>query len=203
MSASSPLFIKLVEHARSCVAASSFRFAHRVNWTFVPNQLQFVAAARAFKIAKLIARHYWFGDATQHFDVALRTGWPVVDVRAHRHHCMGGYHPGYLSSVRFPTMPLRVPSSVIFVQQNCHLDINAVPTEGGRPAVSSSCKGRLRGSRRKTPRLSKSNARVANRTDASDFNEPYVVGQLLGGYPRQHLTTVGSWGWFSTSVFAV
>jgi hypothetical protein len=82
ISASSPLSIKLVEHARSCAAASSFRFAHRVNWAFVPNQLQFVAAARAFKIAKLIARHYWFGDAAQHFDVALRTGWPVVDVRA-------------------------------------------------------------------------------------------------------------------------
>src|SRR4051812_309180 len=64
---------------------SSFRFAHRVNWAFVPNQLQFVAAARALKIAKLIARHYWFGDPAQHFDIALRTGWPVVDAGTHRH----------------------------------------------------------------------------------------------------------------------
>jgi hypothetical protein len=34
-------------------------------------------------------------------------------------------------------------------------------------------------SQRKTHRLSKSNARVANRTDISDFNEPYLGRQVL------------------------
>src|SRR5258708_3251666 len=93
---------------------SSFRFAHRLNWAFVPNQLQFVAATRALKIAKLIARHNWVGDAAQHFDVALRTGWPVVDVRAHRHQCIGGYQPEYLSVGSFSDKcPLWVSSLVI------------------------------------------------------------------------------------------
>jgi len=74
----------------SSTAVLLSRLAHRPNWACVANQLQFFAAARALKIAKLIARRYWLGDAAQHFDAALRTGWPVVDVRAHRHHRMGG-----------------------------------------------------------------------------------------------------------------
>ena len=131
--ASSPLFINRGP------APSSFRFAHRLNWAFVPNQLQFVAAARALKIAKLIARHYWFGDAAQHFDVALRTGWPVVDVRAHRHHCLR-WIPARLSFRRFVfrQMPLWVSSSVICLQQNCHIDMNAVPTGGTASRIEQS-----------------------------------------------------------------
>jgi flavin-dependent dehydrogenase len=49
-------------------------------------------------------------------------------------------------------------------------------------------------SRRKTPIIKKSNARVANRTDASDFSQPY-----LGQAGARRLSTAapdhgGSWG---------
>jgi hypothetical protein len=51
-----------------------------------------------------------------------------------------------------------------------------------------------------TPIIKKSNARVANRTDASDFSQPY-----LGRAGARRLSAAapdhgGSWGWFSTSV---
>src|ERR1700688_5055217 len=61
----------------------------------------------------------------------------------------------------------------------------------GRPAVSSSRKQRLRGSRRKTPRLSKNPMRESE----TERTPPTLVSHILvrrvrGGYPRQHLTTV-------------
>src|SRR5260370_33688041 len=61
----------------------------------------------------------------------------------------------------------------------------------GRPAVSSSRKQRLRGSRHKTPRLSKNPMRESQteRTPPTLVSH-ILVGQVRGGYPRQHLTTM-------------
>jgi hypothetical protein len=103
----------------------------------------------------------------------------------------------------FRQMPLRVPSSVIFVQQNCHLDINAVPTEGGGQRYRAVVRGGYvdRGARHPDYRNPMRESQTV-RTPLTLMSH-ILVGQLLGGYPRQHLTTVGSWGWFSTSVFAV
>src|ERR1700694_576625 len=60
----------------------------------------------------------------------------------------------------------------------------------GRPAVSKSRKQRLRGSRRKTPRLSKNPMRESqtDRTPPTIVSH-ILVGQVRGGYPRQHLTS--------------
>lgn len=71
---------------------------------FAPDQLQCVAAARALKIAKLIARHHPFSDAAQHLDLAVQAMWPVVDNATHRASpLIGLYQSVARSSAQFPT----------------------------------------------------------------------------------------------------
>src|ERR1700680_1177336 len=61
----------------------------------------------------------------------------------------------------------------------------------GRPDVSSSRKQRLRGSRRNTPPLSKNPMRESQTERTLPTLVSHIlVGQVRGGYPRQHLTTV-------------